>query len=112
MTRSDFLKQLGLTDLQLSNLVLKFRVFYASLTEQEAGLVNRLLPNFKRVAGVFGGDITKDELKSLLAPPPPAPPPPPSPGAPAVPAPPTAGVAGAFGQNGINQITNGDGNGG
>lgn len=104
MTRSDFLQQLGLTDEDLSNLLLKFRVFYASLTEQESVVVNRLLPHFKHASALFGGRITKDELKTLLAPPPPPPPPP---GV----APPPEGAAGAFGQNGINQITNGDGNG-
>jgi hypothetical protein len=107
MTRPDLLKRLNLDEEDFSNLVLKFRVFYASLNENEAAVVNRLLPNFKRVVGIFGGDITRDELKTLLAPPPPAP---------AAPSPgdggqiPAGGASGAFGQNGLNQITNGDGN--
>jgi|HubBroStandDraft_1064217.scaffolds.fasta_scaffold75485_2 hypothetical protein len=108
MTRSEMLKHLGLTDEEFQNLLLKFRVFYASLTASERAVVNRLIPKFKHVAGLFGGDVSRDDMKKFLAPetppspvgaaPPPAPPPPPS------------GVT-AFGQNGINQITNGDGDG-
>jgi len=102
MTRAELLKQLGLTDEELSTLVLKFRVFYASLTAPERAVVDRLLPRFRHAAGLFGGDVTRDELKVLIAPPPTV----------AAPAPsPAPGTAGAFGQNGLNQITNGDGDG-
>ena len=111
MTHPEMLKQLGLTDEVLQNLLLKFRVFYASLTPEESAVVDRLMPRFKRVATLFGGDFTRDEMRTLLAPPP-SPSPSPSPGGGPIP---VAGAVGAFGQNGINQITNpgdGDGNGG
>jgi hypothetical protein len=64
-------------------------------------VVNHALPNFKQAAGLFGSDITRDDMKTLLSPLP----------APGEPAPIGGGTAGAFGNDGINQITNGDGDG-
>ena len=108
MTHPEMLRQLGLTDEVLQNLLLKFRVFYASLAPEESAIVDRLMPRFNRVAALFSGVVTPDEMKTLLAPPP-SPSPSPSPGGGPIP---VAGAVGAFGQNGINQITNpGDGGG-
>lgn len=104
MDRTKLLEHLGLSNDDLNNLLLKFRVFYASLTDKERAVVDRLLPKFKHAAALFGGDISRDDLKRLLAPPPPPPPPP---GIQA----PGGGTAGAFGQNGVNNITNGNGDG-
>ena len=110
MTHPEMLRQLGLTDEALQNLLIKFRVFYASLTAEESAIVDRLMPRFNRVASLFAGDFTRDEMRTLPRSPSSSPSPSPSPGGGPIP---VAGVAGAFGQNGINQITNpGDGNGG
>jgi hypothetical protein len=67
-------------------------------------VVNRAVPHFKQASAIIGGDITKDELKSFLAPP-------------ASAAPSSAGTITPTGtvfaatQNGLNQISNGNGNG-
>ena len=103
MDPTELLKQLGLSQDDFNNLLLKFRVFYGSLTESEAKVVNRLLPTFQHAAALFGGKIDRDELRRLLAPPPP-PPPSPSPGGGGQA--PTGGASGTFGQSGINQIPN------
>jgi hypothetical protein len=118
MDPKELLAQLNLSEPEFNILLLKFRVFYASLTESEAAVVNRLLPRFETAAALFSGTISRDDLKKLLmappalAPIPPAPTHPPAPGPPSPTPPPKRGTAGAFGQSGINQIPNGDGNGG
>ena len=102
MDNAEMLKQLGLSPDDFNNLLLKFRVFYGSLTDSELKVVNRLLPTFSQAAALFGGKIDRDQLRRLLAPPPPpSPPPAPSPGGGG-----QAGASGSFGQSGINQIPN------
>jgi|HubBroStandDraft_2_1064218.scaffolds.fasta_scaffold238069_2 hypothetical protein len=110
MEPSELLKQLGLSPDDLNNLLLKFRVFYGSLTESEAKVVNRLLPTFQHAAALFGGKIDRDDLRRLLLVPPSPASPPPSRGGGGAQAP--AGGGGPFGQSGINQIPNGGGSGG
>ena len=77
MDNAEMLKQLGLSPDDFNNLLLKFRVFYGSLTDSELKVVNRLLPTFSQAAALFGGKIDRDQLRRLLAPPPPPSPPPP-----------------------------------
>jgi len=104
MTRSEFLRHVGLTDSDFNGLLDQFRSFYGSLNAAQQAVVNRAVPHFKQAAAIIGGDITKDQLKSFLAPPPGAVAT--SSGAPA-----PGGTVFAATQNGLNQITNGDGNG-
>lgn len=106
MTRNEMLEKLGLTDRDFNNLLDQFRQFYGSLNAAQQAVVNRMMPKFKRTAAILGGNVTSDELKTFIAPPPAPPSPPVATAGPA----PVGGTVFAATQNGINQITNPDPN--
>jgi len=105
MTHTEMLKKLGLSNADFSDLLTKFRAFYASLSPSEAHAVNVLMPKFQSIAKVLGGDITRDELKNFLTPPAAAPSPVAARSLTAA-ADDDGGGGGTSGQSGINQMTN------
>ncbi len=66
MTHGEMLKRMGLTEDEFTQLLMKFRVFYASLSPAQKAVVNRTLPTLRRAARSLGSGVTAPDLRVLL----------------------------------------------
>jgi len=65
MTRDEMLRRLGLTDLELREMLAKFRDFYVTLDHNQQDTIKRSLPMAEALEA-FGPEVTKESLLELF----------------------------------------------
>lgn len=68
MTRDEMLRRLGLTELELEDLLDKYRQFHKSLSDRQRVVMTRSLPSVEEAIRSFGPDVTVDDMQILLDP--------------------------------------------
>ena len=66
MTRSQMLKQMGLTEHQFKHLMESFSKFYNGLDAAQKAVVRRSLPSLAQAAKTFGPDVQPGEMMDLF----------------------------------------------
>jgi hypothetical protein len=67
MTRQEMLKQMGLTQEELKDLLVRLTKLRADLTEPQRAVFDRSLPTHATAAKTFGADVTAANLQELLS---------------------------------------------
>ncbi len=65
MNRDEMLKQLGLTDHEMKDLLEKYRVFKHSLNQGQQEALHRSLPRLEEAVKSFGAEASKEDLHEL-----------------------------------------------
>jgi hypothetical protein len=66
MNQADMLKQLGVSQQQLQELLQKFQTFFNSLDSQQQQVVKTSLPSVSQAVAAFGPDATEADLLALF----------------------------------------------
>jgi hypothetical protein len=66
MTRQEMLKQLGITNSDLKDLLQKFEKFHDSLNDPQREVIARSLPTTAAAAKRFGSNVTAKDLEDLF----------------------------------------------
>jgi hypothetical protein len=66
MNREELLHELGLSSVQLEDLLRKFRALLTSLDERQQTVVRRSLPTMAEALTALGTDVTPDDLQKLF----------------------------------------------
>lgn len=66
MNREDMLKQLGVSQQQLQDLMQKFQTFFSSLDTQQQQVVKASMPTVKQAAAAFGSEVNEADLLDLF----------------------------------------------
>jgi hypothetical protein len=66
MTPDLMLKELGVSQKELDELLAKFHAFLESLDERQRAVVKRSLPTLAEALAAFGPDVNRDDLLKLF----------------------------------------------